>query len=973
MPSGRLNNRFSLLADTGIQFLDTEISASIARGLRHFVRRKASGPLIRVAEDPQQHCFYLPADNSGDDEIVRPEYQVPLSECLTVYADNWLPVPFFRQQPDGKCSHGPVNWVRVFISPPEVKDRHHSLTLAFDTTAGDQQTRDLQPDRVDCDNGQHFAPAWRDHDLMQFLEYPWLNQWLQSVFACQAPAGGLSSATRFSYQAHYLNLLELISIALPCEAMMLLPSDGSNRPAEVDLLLDIGNSHSCGIISEQHPQQDNPLLHSSELILRDLSRPARRGAALFSSEIAFAPCPLDKYAYSAASGRSSVFLWPSIVRTGDEARRLTRTLNQSGGMQGVSSPRRYSWDDNIPEYHWYYPPSASGEQPAAIRSPFTLLMDDQARMLDQLPAEHQFPVCHAGYPRSSLLMFMLCELISQAFCQMNSHSHRQKMPGYSAPRHLRSILLTLPAAMSPAEKDQVLQLARQAVMLVRQSLTRPAGRAAHPDAERFWHPLPRVIAEADEASCGQLLWLYSQPVPRSGDNAVCDRLINDWQLPGRSHRGLRIALIDIGGGTTDVSVSDYLPVGSPPVLLRPELLYRSGYPLAGEDLLYDLVRTFLLPALQEYLQQQGLARAATVVRQLFAPGSSCEGDTPWRQQFSRQFFRPLALKILENYRQAAGNGQCESVAGGTAGDLLADPPDHQVMAYFSQRVSDISAVRGRYDACEMPVTVSFTAVEAFFNSENFRAAGLLTTMCDNVRRHQPDVLLFSGKNSALPAIRQLLTRNLPLPPGHIISLDRLRCRESMPFCRNGELIDGKCSAITGAFIHQLIRQQRLYPRYIAAGQYAADNIIRELGIITPRFTLPCSQVLLRLPATLLPASAVTFELLLVQRVSLGYRTSGDPRLPASPLLSVSLRATETEGCDKGVQVTLRWLTDSNGQLRGLPEVIQVTADGQQNLPLSLVVIRLNTLATSGQPCAAYWSDDGRIDTGDDSALLAGSQ
>ena len=71
--------------------------------------------------------------------------------------------------------------------------------------------------------------------------------------------------------------------------------------------------------------------------------------------------------------------------------------------------------------------------------------------------------------------------------------------------------------------------------------------------------IPKIIADWDEASCTQLVYLYSEIVHKyAGDidkylqTFGSTRSANDGDVQGR--QSLRVACIDIGGGTTDVMV-----------------------------------------------------------------------------------------------------------------------------------------------------------------------------------------------------------------------------------------------------------------------------------------------------------------------------------------------------------------------------------------------------------------------------------
>ncbi|WP_241650348.1 virulence factor SrfB, partial [Rosenbergiella collisarenosi] len=131
----------------------------------------------------------------------------------------------------------------------------------------------------------------------------------------------------------------------------------------------------------------------------------------------------------------------------------------------------------------------------------------------------------------------------------------------------------------------------------------------------------------DEACCGQIFWLWQQLRTQS-----VEALQQYYQRsPHTAH--LRIALIDVGGGTTDVAVTEYpliSPENSAAPAFSPQLLRREGFTLAGDSLLEDIITHFLLPQLGDHLRQQGLSSVGTILERLFSREKSCEGDTVWR-------------------------------------------------------------------------------------------------------------------------------------------------------------------------------------------------------------------------------------------------------------------------------------------------------------------------------------------------------
>lgn len=145
-------------------------------------------------------------------------------------------------------------------------------------------------------------------------------------------------------------------------------------------------------------------------------------------------------------------------------------------------------------------------------------------------------------------------------------------------------------------------------------------------------PVPEIQMEWDEASCGQLVWLYNEAISHFGGQtesffaslARTDREPEPGVQPGRA---LRVASIDIGGGTTDMAITHYqLDDGSGNnVKITPQLLFREGFKVAGDDTLLDVIQRYVLPALQTQLQKSGIADASLLMSSLF--GDSGRIDT----------------------------------------------------------------------------------------------------------------------------------------------------------------------------------------------------------------------------------------------------------------------------------------------------------------------------------------------------------
>ena len=61
------------------------------------------------------------------------------------------------------------------------------------------------------------------------------------------------------------------------------------------------------------------------------------------------------------------------------------------------------------------------------------------------------------------------------------------------------------------------------------------------------------------------------------------------------------------------------------VKITPQLLFREGFKVAGDDTLLDVIQRYVLPALQTQLQKSGIADASQLMASLF--GDSGRIDT----------------------------------------------------------------------------------------------------------------------------------------------------------------------------------------------------------------------------------------------------------------------------------------------------------------------------------------------------------
>ena len=382
---------------SGVQFLTYSFDLeSGPRAARTFIER----PLPEEkAPDGTVPLQLLPGYNEVDPDEEPPhklqagddEYDVSNGKALEAFLDRWVPMPFFAVLPgrtaDGlpKLDKGPSNWVRARLMTADKAETGatHRLVLAFDTqlVEGSDAGAYEAPRRADALNEREFVMATRFDDLgwffsderisegsLQVSDYQeWLLAWLRECFhdfkKRQRPGRAFREEDlehRFEHIARYIAFLHIVERWIDPGVIKLIDTvseDPFAKPVLVDLVLDIGNSRSCGILIETFAGDGaTDLGNSMVLQLRDLTIPDRTYSEPFESHVELAQADFGPERLSRRSGRLKAFLWPSLVRIGQEAARFRELAEGTEKTSGMSSPKRYLWDTSPVAQPWSFQP-----------------------------------------------------------------------------------------------------------------------------------------------------------------------------------------------------------------------------------------------------------------------------------------------------------------------------------------------------------------------------------------------------------------------------------------------------------------------------------------------------------------------------------------------------------------------------------------------------------------------------------------
>ncbi|UYU33830.1 virulence factor SrfB [Siccibacter colletis] len=979
----------TLIENSGVQFLDFGLTPLEQPHAGRFVRKTANGPLLRLDYDISAGKYTLPAPRGGAAEVVKPESKVALEHSLALLNGVWLPVPFLRFNPPRTFVEGPDNWARVQIRKlpqPDQAGNTHRVTLALDTRLVEaDHAALLAPSQNDVRNGTRFTLAWRDDEVGDFLDQTWVDGWLREAFtqfAIQEEERHERDITQalkgFEYQAHWLNLMGLLGEQISIPEVKLVNATLNTPPVPVDLILDVGNTHTCGVIIEDHGEANDGLRQTMELQVRSLSEPQFLNEPMFTSRLEFAEARFGKQHFSVESGRDDAFVWPSIVRVGDEARKLAMQRPGTEGYSGLSSPRRYLWDETPASQGWRFSQLnvKTAHEPLATAFPLMNLMNDDGQPLYNLPLDERLPVFSPQYSRSSLMTHMLCELLSQALCQINSVGNRLRMGFPASPRQLRTLILTLPSAMPKEEREIFRRRMQEAIALVWKA------NGWHPQDDDFsddWSrgqssvPAPAVQMEWDEASCGQLVWLYNEAmVHYHGQTeqffaalARPDRAPENTTAPGRE---LRIASLDIGGGTTDMAITHYrLDDGSGSnVKITPSLLFREGFKVAGDDILLDVIQRCVLPALQDALQKAGVGDAPTLMASLFGDSGRMDTQAILRQQTTLQLLMPIGHAILAGWEQS---DPADPLAGlhALTGDLLTQKPTRNVIHYLEQAIQHaLPADAAAFDILAVPLQVNFRELSDAMLEGHFSLSAPLHALCEVISHYRCDVLLVTGRPGCLPGVQALVRHLQPVPVSRIVWLDNYSVHEWYPFSTHGRVGNPKSTAAVGAMLCSLALDLRL-PRFnFKAADIGAYSTVRYLGVLDDTSnTLRDENIWYRDIDLDKPGEKLDARIQFPLRgsVTLGFRQLDNARWPATPLYSLSINAPELAKTIAGDGVlNVRLQLAGGSKTQGPVSFVLADAwlqDGTR-VPAEQLTFKLNTLAGRRSSRSHYWIDSGSV-------------
>ncbi|MDR1035841.1 MAG: virulence factor SrfB [Deltaproteobacteria bacterium] len=947
-------------------------------------------------------------------------------------------------------SGGPTDWCRAWVTAPDDPDSlAWKLTLVFDPqvespkagpdSMGGQSAAYHALSPRDVEGASSFSLAWHERDNAWFVDgLEWVKKGVREIWdAARKRFKRLSKldeafpnyafeddgrTPRTEYMALYETLLEGIHLSGAMGPPVRVINPASEKPTDATLVIDVGNSRITGVIVETSPLGGTRLTDCYPLQIRDLTEPSRTYSEPLDTSVEFMEPwfgPQDWSFAKDSRGHKQSFRWPSTVRVGLEASRLAAAAREEMGPTGMSSPKRYLWDTRKRQVQWYFNNSCDyhnrgQEHPAVNYGAFVLNVNSSGIPLTVFkePAREDRPdlkrvalpgpisqyvergdnigAFKASYSRSSLMMFLIAELVAQALSTINAPGVRDTRENPNRARRLKQIILTVPTAMPLAEQNIFKTWARLAVEAVWTSMGWWKDFYSRPASEDF-RASPTVRCEWYEATCTQMVWLYNEINKKFHNNASeLFRLLGQKRRSSAAAAGappeesLRIASIDMGGGTTDLSIITYTiqnPGSATPHLL-PFQDFRDGFNVAGDDIMREVIINEFVPALTLAAQRQQVRDPKSIFDRLFTDTvtSSVQESSREQKQIRSQFVAhvavPVALRILKLYEDCGQFGElgprevsvreCLGVPeGAKAPERLAN-----ILKYVETALSDGGWFG--FSLLDFSFTVDLRRVD---RNVGFVVEQILVDMGEIVRYYDCDVLIMTGRPSRWPAVMRAPYERTFLPVDRVVHMHKYRVDSEYPFVTHGRIEDPKTSVVVGAIICSLA-ERALNGLTIDTDNFLPQPINRYMGMLDAAGKLhkgeqnvwftnldvhKGTEVSSERTVQFTANAAVGFRQLSCERwtttrlYSMEFRDSAAQEQSVGKLpYSVKLQFEMVEAEDpeeRPRNQANRNLTRTEGTLR----VVEV-ADKFDNAAFGSVVVRLQTLRND----SGYWLDTGDL-------------
>jgi len=712
-----------------------------------------------------------------------------INKVIKSVLGKWIPVPFFKDNNINKDVFGPTDWVRMMISTNE--DGEYIASFAIDTTITEDENDNTTPFSSTNINDNVFSISGNTDIVLAFLDdrkgCEWVLEYLQNEFSFD------TSESSLVHIAAYQVLIKLLLSQEESFNIQLLPQ--KNNSVSVDMVIDVGNSTTCALLFEDSGENIFNFNKVKKLEIQDLTKPYLSYNEAFSSHLVF-----SKVKFNDGISANEKFKWPSIIRFGEEAKRLINSSNIGLSLDREpvsysSSPKRYLWDHTLSDKNWeFLSEDMKIPQPVYLDGVTNYLQLDGSLVKDKDDVMGYQP----RYSRKSLMTFLFLEIYINALKQINSIKFRTEHGKVEDSRILRNIVVTCPTSMVMQEQINLRQASEDALEILNKNEYNISSTNIFPPIKELKRSLADVEERKDwiydEATCAQLVYMYGMISKKYSNNPI--KLFDTFGKNNEDNeKELVIASVDIGGGTTDLMIASYSYTNENEVVdITPVPLFWETFDLAGDDLLKELIQQIIIEGsndqgggiIESHLKNQiNDEKYRGKLNGFFGEDSNNIG---YKGKVMRtNFLNQISIPIMSIYLKNA-NKENQTL---TYSDIFTDnEPCKDLLDYFENHfgfnfkdlVWDINS--------EIIYKISVSVFDKLINQ-----------MSKVIKSYDADVLVLSGRTFQLNSLQTLFETYQPVLPNRMINMNNYWIGKWFPFSDDkGFVKDQKSVLSVGSLI-----------------------------------------------------------------------------------------------------------------------------------------------------------------------------
>lgn len=760
---------------------------------------------------------YLVNDRIKDNADLSVVNQIPereiysvssLKRALKKFQNQWIPLPYFKNNRINKNLQYPTDWVRVYFDCDENLSEA-KIIIAVDTALAKSENDKTGPE-LSLNPEENIYTLTNDENLFVSFLYgedastTWLDDFLRDTFYGRQTEAQYEKPL-CEYIGFYLLLIKWFSSLKDMPEIQMYSDDTKKIP--VDMVIDIGNFSTCALLFENAGDSSFDFSKVKMLKIQDYTNPFKEYQTSFPmnlvfKEAKFGSIPEDRY-------HNGKFAVPSFVRIGYEAEDQIKTKGSNLDLGRElkiynSSPKRYLWDTSIPDQEWEFVPE-NGTIKKVYLSGISEQLTSDGRLTEGVFGSQAY------FTKSSLMKFVFLEIILHAYTQINSFEFREEHGSLTTPRVLERITISCPTAMIKYEQIALRKAAEDACRLLRDYYH----FRYESDIFNNWFSVPEIIPSIkdiqkdlsrlderedwnyDEATSCQLVFLYSLLSKKLKGNSY---VISNFVYKNR--RNLTIGSVDIGGGTTDLMIAKYERNQEyKTVELKPSPVYYDSFKLAGDDLMQTLIHQIVIQGeiksprdegCSGVIENHGISLGVSDMKEkingFFGEDSNQIGfkGKLMRKAFVHQVAIPIILYYLE---KANDNNEVPEVK--TFEEILGHSFENETLIkYFEAHFN--------FDFLKIEWTIQPKKVEEIVNSV---FDGLIKQLCLLLNHHRCDYVIISGKPASLNAFETLFRRYIGINQANVINLNNYWIGKWYPFSDSrGYVKDAKPMVAVGSMI-----------------------------------------------------------------------------------------------------------------------------------------------------------------------------